>query len=95
MAGVDNGDVTDDAAARQAAEVAVELSEAGGPADGKGIGARLQGITDRTTTAAAFVATSARRRAGTAARRGAVSTRWGAAGPARARARPAAASGPA
>ncbi len=27
MAGVDSGDVTDDAAARQAAEVAVELSE--------------------------------------------------------------------
>ena len=78
MAGVDSGDVTDDAAARQAAEVAVELSEAGGPADGKGIGARLHGITDRTTTAAAFVATNARRGAGAAARRGAVSTRRGA-----------------
>ena len=40
MAGVDSGDVTDDAAARQAAEVAVELSEGSGPAD-KRIGARL------------------------------------------------------
>ncbi len=77
MAGVDNGDVTDDAAARQAAEVAVELSEAGGPADGKRIGARLHGMADRTTTAAAFVAKSARRGAGTAARRGAASTRRG------------------
>ena len=75
---MDSGDVTDDAAARQAAEVAVELSEAGGPADGKGIAARLHGITDRTTTAAAFVATNARRGAGAAARRGAVSTRRGA-----------------
>jgi hypothetical protein len=40
MAGVDSGDVTDDAAARQAAEVAVELSEASGPADKRRIAAR-------------------------------------------------------
>ena len=45
MAGVDSGDVADDAAARQAAEVAVELSEGSGPAD-KGIGARLHGVAD-------------------------------------------------
>jgi hypothetical protein len=77
MAGVDNGDVTDDAAARQAAEVAVELSEAGGSAD-KGIGGRLHGVADRTTTAAAFVAANARRGAGTAARRSAAGARSGA-----------------
>jgi hypothetical protein len=74
MAGVDSGDVTDDAAARQAAEVAVELSEAGGPAD-KRIGARLHGVADRSTTAAAFVAASARRGADTAARRSAATAR--------------------
>jgi hypothetical protein len=68
MAGADSGDVTDDAAARRAAEVAVELSEASGPADGKRIGARLRGVADRTTTAAAFVAGNARRGAATAGR---------------------------
>jgi hypothetical protein len=80
MAGVDSGDVTDDAAARRAAEVAVELSEANGPADNKRIGAKLHGVADRTTTAAAFVAASARRGADTAARRGAATARRGAAG---------------
>ena len=80
MAGVDSGDVADDAAARQAAEVAVELSEASGPADSKRIGAKLHGVADRTTTAAAFVAASARRGADTAARRGAATARRGAAG---------------
>ena len=54
MAGVDSGDVTDDAAARQAAEVAVELTETGGPADKKRIAARLQGVADRTAAAAAL-----------------------------------------
>src|SRR3984957_792440 len=77
MAGVDSGDVTDDAAARQAAEVAVELSEGSGPAD-KRIGARLHEAADRTTTAAAFVAASARRGADTAARRSAATARRGA-----------------
>jgi hypothetical protein len=80
MAGVDSGDVTDDAAARRAAEVAVELTEASGPADSKRIGAKLHGVADRTTTAAAFVAASARRGADTAARRGAATARMGAAG---------------
>jgi hypothetical protein len=80
MAGVDSGDVTDDAAARRAAEVAVELTEANGPADNKRIGAKLHGVADRTTTAAAFVAASARRGADTAARRGAATARRGAAG---------------
>jgi hypothetical protein len=75
MAGVDSGDVTDDAAARQAAEVAVELSEADGPADKKRIAARLQGVADRTTSTAAFVAAGARRGADTAARRSAATAR--------------------
>src|SRR3984957_7992629 len=79
MAGVDSGDVTDDAAARQAAEVAVELSEGSGPAD-KRIGARLHEAADRTSTAAAFVAASARRGADTAARRSVATARRGAAG---------------
>jgi hypothetical protein len=80
MAGVDSGDVTDDAAARQAAEVAVELTEASGPPDSRRVGARLQGVADRTSTAAAFVAASARRGADTAARRGVATARRGAAG---------------
>jgi hypothetical protein len=62
MAGGDSGGVTDDAAARQAAEVAVELTETG-RADRKRIAARLHGVADRTTSAASFVAASARRRA--------------------------------
>ena len=80
MAGVDSGDVTDDAAARRAAEVAVELTEASGPPDSGRMGARLQGVADRTSTAAAFVAASARRGADTAARRGVATARRGAAG---------------
>jgi hypothetical protein len=75
MAGVDSGDVTDDAAARQAAEVAVELTEAGGPADDKRVTARLHGVADRTTSAAALVAASARRGADSAARRSAATAR--------------------
>jgi len=78
------GDVTIDAAARQAAEVAVELSEAAGPADKNRVAARLQGVADRATSAAAFVAASARRGRGLGgaarrgdARRGAVSARRG------------------
>lgn len=78
MAGVDSGDVTDDAAARRAAEVAVELSEASGPTDNKRIVARLHGVADRTTSAAAYIAASARRGADTAARRGAATARKGA-----------------
>jgi hypothetical protein len=80
MAGVDSGDVTDDAAARRAAEVAVELTEASGPPDSGRMGARLQGVADRTSTAAAFVAASARRGADTAARRSVATARRGAAG---------------
>ena len=78
MAGVDSGDVTDDAAARRAAEVAVELSEASGPTDNKRLAARLHGVADLTTSAAAYAAASARRGAGTAARRSAATARKGA-----------------
>jgi hypothetical protein len=85
MADVDSGQaaddpVTDDTAARQAAAVAVELSEADGPADNKRIAGRLHGVADRTTSAAAFVAASARRGANGAARRGAATARRGAVG---------------
>ncbi len=78
MVDVNSGDVADDAAARQAAEVAVELSEAAGPADKRRIVARLQVAAGRTTSAAAFVAASARRGADTAARRSAATARRGA-----------------
>ena len=48
MAGIDSGDVADDAAARAAAEVAVALSEAG---DKKRIAGKLQAAAGRTTSA--------------------------------------------
>ena len=48
MAGVESGQAADDdAAARQAAEVAVELSEAEGPADKKRITRALQYVAGR------------------------------------------------
>jgi len=78
MAGADSEDAADDAAARRAAEVAVELSEASGPADNERVTRRLRGVADRTTSAAAFVAASARRGADTAARRSAATARRGA-----------------
>ena len=80
MAGVNSGDVTDDAAARQAAEVAVELTEAGGPAEGKRVTARLHGVADRTSSAATGALASVRRRADSAARRSAATARKGADG---------------
>ena len=64
MAGVESGHAEqDDAAARQAAEVAVELSEAEGPNDGKRVARALQYVSSR--------ASEAMRRGGGAARRGA------------------------
>jgi hypothetical protein len=85
MAGVDSGDAVDDVAARQAAEVAVELSEADGPADKKRIAKKVQAAADRTTSAVTSAAASARRGADSAlrgadsaARRGAVTARKGA-----------------
>jgi hypothetical protein len=74
MAGIDSGDVADDAAARAAAEVAVVLSEAGGPPDKKRIAGKLQAAAGRTTsavTSAAGRTTSAVTNATASARRGA------------------------
>ena len=71
MAGIDSGDVADDAAARAAAEVAVALSEAG---DKKRIAGKLQAAAGRTTsavTSAAGRTTSAVTNATASARRGA------------------------
>jgi hypothetical protein len=68
MARANRGEATDDAAARQAAEVAIELSQTG-PVDRKRLAARLRGVADRATSAAAFVASSARRNADTRAGR--------------------------
>ena len=67
MAGVESGRVADDdAAARQAAEVAVELSEAAGPADKKRITKALQYVAGRGAEAVRRGSGAARRGAGTA-----------------------------
>jgi hypothetical protein len=74
MAGMDSGDGADDAAARAAAEVAVALSETGGPPDKKRIAGKLQAAAGRTTsavTSAAGRTTSAVTNAAASARRGA------------------------
>jgi hypothetical protein len=67
MAGVESGHAEqDDEAARQAAEVAVELSEAEGPADGKRITRALQYVAGRGAEAMRRGGGVARRGAGTA-----------------------------
>src|SRR6185437_15556753 len=67
----------DDAAARQAAEVAVELSEDGvSPADAKRIATRLRGVAERTSSAVTSAAASARRGAGSASRGVTSSMNW-------------------
>lgn len=66
MAGKDSGNVADDAAARQAAEVAVELSEADSPEDKKRIAKMVHAAADRTTSVVTNAAASARRRASSA-----------------------------
>lgn len=78
MAGVEGGNAADDAAARQAAEVAVELSEAGPQDDDKRIAARMREVAQRTASVAALVAASARRGATTATRRSTATARRGA-----------------
>jgi hypothetical protein len=60
MAGVDSGKMAEDTAARQAAEVAVELSEASGPADKKRVARKLRTVADRTTSAVTQAAARAR-----------------------------------
>src|ERR1700733_15888690 len=66
MAGVDSGGAADDAAAREAAAVAVELSGAEGPADKARIAKRMRAAAGRTTAAVTSAAASARRKAGSA-----------------------------
>ena len=67
MAGVESGRAAqDDAAAREAAEVAVELSEAEGPADKKRIVGALQYVAGRGADAVRRGSGAARRGAGTA-----------------------------
>jgi hypothetical protein len=88
MARADRGHATDDAArqaddaaARQAAEVAVELTEggerAGGPAGQRGLGKALHSVADRASAAASAAGSAARKSAGNA-RRGAGSVAKGA-----------------
>jgi len=67
MAGVESGQAAeDDAAAREAAEVAVELSEAEGPADKKRITRALQYVAGRGADAVRRGSGAARRGAGSA-----------------------------
>jgi hypothetical protein len=69
MAGVNSGqEAVDDAAARQAAEVAVELSEADGAEDKKRIVGALQYVAGRGTEAVRRSTGAARRGAGSVAR---------------------------
>ena len=82
----DSTDITDDAArqddtaARKAAEVAVELSESGGPPDTRRLARGLRAVADRASTALTAATATARRGTATAARRGAEGARKGAAG---------------
>ena len=67
MAGVESGHVADDdAAARQAAEVAVELTETDGPEDKKRVAKALKGIASRGAEAVRRSGDMARRSADTA-----------------------------
>jgi hypothetical protein len=60
MAGVDSGNVADDTAARQAAEIAAELSEGDAPADKRRLAKKLRAVAGRTTSAVTNAAVSAR-----------------------------------
>jgi hypothetical protein len=78
MASTDSGNVADESVAREAAEVAVELSEAGGRTDSRRVAGRLHSVADRITAAVTSAAAGARRGADTAARRSAATARRGA-----------------
>jgi hypothetical protein len=87
MSSSDGTDITDDAAARQddaaarqAAEVAVELTESGGPPDTRRLARGLRAVADRASTAVTAATATARRGTATAARRGTEGARKGAAG---------------
>jgi hypothetical protein len=77
MASTDSGNVADESVAREAAEVAVELSEAGGRADSRRVAGRLRAVADRTTAAVTSAKAGARRGADTAARRSTATARRG------------------
>jgi hypothetical protein len=78
MSSKDDGNVADDSVAREAAEVAVELSEDDGRADSRRVAGRLRAVADRAGTALTSAAASTRRGADTAARRSAATARRGA-----------------
>ena len=78
MSSTDGGNVADESAAREAAEVAVELSEDDGRADSRRVAGRLRAVADRAGTALTSAAASARRGADTAARKSATTARRGA-----------------
>jgi hypothetical protein len=75
MSSTDGGNVADESVAREAAEVAVELSEDDGRADSRRVARRLRAVADRSGAALASAAASARRGADTAARRSAATAR--------------------
>jgi hypothetical protein len=68
MASSDSRNAADESVAREAAEVAVELSEAEGHADSRRVAGRLRAVADRTAAGARRRAGSARRRVGSARR---------------------------
>jgi hypothetical protein len=78
MASTDSGNVADESVASEAAEVAVELSEAGGRADSRRVAGRLRRVADRAGAAVTSAAASTRRGADTAARRSTATARRGA-----------------
>jgi hypothetical protein len=78
MSSTDGGNVADDSVAREAAEVAVELSEDDGRADSRRVAGRLRAVADRAGAALTSAAASTRRGADTAARRSAATARRGA-----------------
>jgi hypothetical protein len=66
--GTDTDPASTDTAARQAAEVAVELTEAGGRQDRKRVARRVRDVAERASSAVNSIAASARRGAGSAGR---------------------------
>jgi hypothetical protein len=78
MASSDSGNVADESVAREAAEVAVELSEAGERVDSGRVARRLRAVRDRAAAGVSSAAVGARRGADTVARRSAATAGRGA-----------------
>jgi hypothetical protein len=78
MSSTDGRNMADESVAREAAEVAVELSEGDGQADSRRVAGRLRAVADRAAAALASATASARRGADTAARRSTATARRGA-----------------